>query len=87
MPALNKETDGWYSLTSPDKTDTNYALAFGAFGTICKIVVTDINEEGFKIPFKFDNSIYDIGQAFYEEGKTSQTKDWSTEIIVGNVAK
>lgn len=84
---LNKETDGWYSLTSPDKTDTNYALAFGAFGTICKIVVTDINEEGFKIPFKFDNSIYDIGQAFYEEGKTSQTKDWSTEIIVGNVAK
>ncbi len=84
---LNKETDGWYSLTSPDKTDTRYSLAFGAFGTICKIVVTDITEEGFKIPFKFDNSIYDIGQAFYEEGKTSQTKDWSTEIIVGNVAK
>lgn len=84
---LNKETDGWYSLTSPDKTDTRYDLAFGAFGTICKIVVTDIHEEGFKIPFKFDNSIYDIGQAFYEEGKTSQTKDWSTDIIVGNVAK
>lgn len=84
---LNKETDGWYSLTSPDITDTRYNLAFGAFGTICKIVVTDVTEEGFTIPFTFDNSIYDMGQAFYEEGKTSQTKHWSTDIIVGNVAK
>ncbi|WKZ20403.1 MAG: VWA domain-containing protein [Candidatus Jettenia sp. CY-1] len=84
---LNKETDGWYSLTSPDTTNTRYNLAFGAFGTICKIIVTDIDEEGFKIPFKFDNSIYDIGQAFYEEGNTSQTPDWSTDIIVGNIAR
>lgn len=84
---LNKETDGWYSLTSPDTTDTRYDLAFGAFGTICKIVVTDIKEEEFKIPFKFDNSIYNIGQAFYEEGNTSQTTDWSTDIIVGNITK
>lgn len=82
---LNKETDGWYSLTSPDKTDSRYNLAFGAFGTICKIVVTDIHEEGFRVPFKFDNSIYDIGQAFYEEGKPFQTKDWSTDIIVGTL--
>ena len=84
---LNKEPDGWYSLTSPDKTDPRYNLAFGAFGTICKIVITDITEEGFKIPFKFDNSIYDMGQAFYEEGKMSPSKDWSTDIIVGNIAK
>ncbi|MCF6159614.1 MAG: VWA domain-containing protein [wastewater metagenome] len=84
---LNKETDGWYSLTSPDTTDPRYDLPFGAFGTICKIVVTDINEEGFKIPFKLDNSIYDIEQAFYEEGNTPETSDWSTDIIVGNVTK
>ncbi len=82
---LNKETDGWYSLTSPDKTNTRYNLPFGAFGTICKLVITNIDEKGFKIPFKFDNSIYDMGQAFYEEGKTSQTNDWSTDIIVGNI--
>jgi hypothetical protein len=84
---LNEETDGWYSLTSPDTTDARYDLAFGAFGTICKIVVTNINEEGFKIPFKFDNSIYDLGQTFYEEGNTSQTPVWSTNIIVGNIVK
>ncbi|MCF6150232.1 MAG: VWA domain-containing protein [Candidatus Kuenenia sp.] len=84
---LHKETDGWYRLTSPDTTDPHYDLEFGAFGTVCKIEVTNIHEEGFTIPFKLDNSIYDMGQAFYEEGKISQTKDFSTIISVGKTSE
>ncbi|MDN3513394.1 MAG: VWA domain-containing protein [Candidatus Brocadia sp.] len=84
---LNNLGDGWYRLTSPDPKDPRKYLEFGAFGTLCKIVVTDINEEGFVIPFKLDNSIYDRGQAFYGEGDTSQTGVWSTNIYVGNVTE
>ncbi|MCF6155318.1 MAG: VWA domain-containing protein [Candidatus Brocadia sp.] len=84
---LNNLGEGWYRLTSPDPKDPRKYLEFGAFGTLCKIVVTDIIEEGIVIPFKLDNSIYDRGQAFYGEGDTSQTGTWSTNIHVGNTAK
>ena len=62
-------------------------LPFGVFGTLCKIVVTDINEDGFVIPFKLDISIYDRGQAFCGEGDTTQTEMWSTNIHIGNTTK
>lgn len=84
---LSKDPDGWYRLSSPDKTDPRYNLEFGDFGTLCKIVVADINEKGFAIPFKLDNSIYDMGQVFHEEGKRSQSKDFSTIISVGNTVE
>ena len=84
---LSNLGNGWYQLTSPDPKDPRKYLEFGAFGTLCKIVVTDINEEELVIPFKLDNSIYDRGQAFYGGGDTSQTGMWSTNIYVGNVTQ
>ncbi len=84
---LNNLGDGWYRLSSPDPKDTRKYLEFGAFGTLCKIVITDIIEEGFVIPFKLDNSIYDRGQSFYGEGDSSQTGTWTTNICVGNATK
>lgn len=84
---LNNLGDGWYRLTSPDQKYPRKYLEFGAFGTLCKIVVTDINEEGFEIPFKLDNSIYDRGQTFDGEGDAFQTGTWSTNIQVGNIAQ
>ncbi|GJQ23008.1 MAG: VWA domain-containing protein [Planctomycetia bacterium] len=84
---LSNLGNGWYRLTSPDPKDPRKYLEFGAFGTLCKIVVTDINEEELVIPFKLDNSIYDRGQAFYGGGDTSQTGMWSTNIYVGNITR
>ncbi|MGQ3683755.1 MAG: VWA domain-containing protein [Candidatus Loosdrechtia sp.] len=85
--ALRDLGDGWYRLTSPDPNDLRRCLDFGAFGTLFKIVITDIDEEGLVIPFQLDNSIYDRGQAFYGEGEISWTGVWSTNICVGNTAK
>ncbi|MGR3317806.1 MAG: vWA domain-containing protein [Candidatus Anammoxibacter sp.] len=82
---LDKGTDGWYRLTSPNRNDPRQNLEFGDFGTVCKIVVTDIDKKGFVIPFKLDNTVYDMGQAFYEEESTSQAKKWTTNIRVGNI--
>lgn len=79
--------DGRYRLTAPDQNAPRKYLPFGVFGTLCKIVVTDINEDGFVIPFKLDNSIYDRGQAFCGEGDTTQTEMWSTNIHIGNTTK
>ncbi|MDR4508174.1 MAG: VWA domain-containing protein [Candidatus Brocadiaceae bacterium] len=84
---LQELEDGWYRLTSPNQDDPRQDLEFGDFGTLCKIVFTDINEEGFVIPFKLDNSIYDMGQAFYGEEGKSQTETWSANIRVGNAVK
>ncbi len=80
---LERGQDGWHKLTSPDKADPKQNLEFGDFGTICKIIITDIKDKGIVIPFKLDNSIYDMGQAFYGKNTKRKTKTWSTNIHVG----
>ncbi len=84
---LKDEGEGWYRLTSPNQADPNKDLEFGDFGTICKIVVDNIDEKGIVVPFELDNSIYDRGQAFYGEEDTSPSKVMKADIYVGKIGK
>ena len=84
---LKDEGDGWYRLTSPNQAGPHKDLEFGDFGTICKIVVDNIDAKGLAVPFELDNSIYDRGQAFYGEDDTSPSKVMKADIYVGKMGK
>lgn len=84
-----EDVNGWFFIISPNQAEPHYDLEFGNFGTICKIIVDEVGNGGLSIPFKLDNSIYDMGQSFYG-GKKSDVDsqgDWSTKINAGSYLK
>ena len=84
--SINKGEDGWYTIASSNQGDPHYDLEFGNFGTICKIIVDDIEGDGLIIPFELDNSFYDMGQSFFggKESEIDNQGNWTTNINVGS---
>lgn len=81
-----KEGNGWYRLKSPDTKNIAGGLGFGSNGPVCKIVVEWKKERKTEIPFQLDNSVYTLGQSFYN-GKDSEIDDqgnWKTIIVSSN---
>ncbi|MGR3219966.1 MAG: vWA domain-containing protein [Candidatus Anammoxibacter sp.] len=84
-----KDGNGWYRLKSSDTKDIAGSLGFGSNGPVCKIVVKWKKEFEAEVAFQLDNSIYTLGQSFYN-GKDSEIDDqgnWKTIINTGGDSK
>lgn len=83
--SITNEGGGWFSLKSSDQAKPTNDLEFSASGTICKIVVEGLTDEGSEIPFVMDNSVYKLGQSFYggDDSEIDETGNWSTSFSVG----